>query len=81
MKNSRTSLKTLKKQTKLLVLNNIQILETVSTLRTTKKTIRKTDGRKIQIGTTETITGVNQRTGTMIMAVIIITNSTYSLTA
>ena len=59
MKNSRTGLKTLKKQMKLLVLNGIQILEIVSTLRTIEKTIRKTDGRKIRIGTTETITGVN----------------------
>ena len=59
MKNSRTGLKTLKKQMKLLVLNSIQILEIVSTLRTIEKTIRKTDGRKIQIGTIETITGVN----------------------
>ena len=44
---------------KLLVLNDIQILEIVSTLKTIEKTIRKTDGRKIQIGTTETITGVD----------------------
>ena len=44
---------------KLLVLNNIQILEIVSTLRAIEKTIRKTDERKIQIGTTETITGVD----------------------
>ena len=49
----------MKKQTKLLVLNNIQILETVSTLKTIEKTIRKTDERKIQTGTIKTITGVD----------------------
>ena len=80
MKNSRTGLKTLKKQMKLLVLNDIQILEIVSTLRTIERTIRKTDGRKIQIRTTKTITGVDLRTGIMIMTVVIIINSTYSLT-
>ena len=59
MKNLKTSLKTLKKQIKLLVLNSIQILETVSTLKTTEKTIRKTDGRKIQTETIKTITRVD----------------------
>ena len=65
---------------KLLVLNSIQRLEIVSTLRTIERTIRKTDGRKIQIRTTETITGVNLRTGIMIITVVIIINSIYSLT-
>ena len=80
MKNSRTGLKTLRKQTKLLVLNGIWRLEIISTLRTIERTIRKTDGRKIQIRTTKTITRVDLKTGIIIIIITVIINSVYSLT-
>ena len=65
---------------KLLELNSIQILEIDSILRVTKKTIEKIDGRRTTRGTIGMTIRINQRTGIIIIIVIIVTSSVYSLT-
>ena len=71
----------LRKQVEHLKLQSIQILDIDSTLRTTEKTIRKTNGKGTYISITGIMIGIVLSTGKIIIATIIISDSTYSLLA
>ena len=71
----------LRKQAEHLKLQSIWILSIDSTLRTTEKTIRKTDSKGIYISITGITIGIVLNTRKMIIATIIISGSAYSLLA